>query len=115
MLEIRKVDDDFIDEHFGTERAQYQRVTAMELLRGGNIGLSTLSVRNVTSKLRPNTKLIAMKFKCLSEARNSMHSVYMVFENADGKNNFVPSPASHIALARTVRSFVPTCCAFCTL
>ena len=56
----------------------------------------------------------AMKCKCLSEARNSMHSVYMVFENADGKNNFVPSPASHIALARTGRSFVLTCCAFYT-
>ena len=64
MLEIRKVDDDFIDEHFGTERAQYQRVTAIELVQGLNIGLSSLSVRNVTPKLRPNTKIIAMKFNC---------------------------------------------------
>eukprot|EP00956_Cyclotella_meneghiniana_P029481 scaffold71416_cov81-Cyclotella_meneghiniana.AAC.4 len=63
MLEIRQIDHDSVNEHFGTERAQYQRVTAIELVQGDNIGLS-LSVRNVTPKLRPNTKIIAMKFNC---------------------------------------------------
>ena len=90
---LKTVDDDYIDHHFGTERAQYQRVTALELLNGGNIGLSTTMIRNVKSELKPGEELIAIKFKCLSEERSIVHSLYMVFENKP-RGDYIPSPAS---------------------
>mmetsp|Transcript_40001 Transcript_40001/g.84021 ORF Transcript_40001/g.84021 Transcript_40001/m.84021 type:complete len:240 (+) Transcript_40001:1069-1788(+) len=41
---LKVVDDNYIGHHFGTGRAQYQQVTAFNLLNGGNIGLSTAMV-----------------------------------------------------------------------
>lgn len=49
--------------------------------------------RNVQSKLKPDKKLIAFKFKCLSSERPIVHNVYMVFEN-DKDGEYVPAPAS---------------------
>lgn len=91
---LRVVDDDYIDKHFGTDSAQYQRETAFELMNGGNIGLSTVMIRNVQSKLKPGKKLIAIKFKCLSKERKIVHTVYMVFED-EGTKEYIPSPASY--------------------
>lgn len=91
---LRPVDDNYIDQHFGTERAQHCRETALDLLNGGNVGLSTVLVRNVKSKMRPDQELIAINFKCLSKERSITHSVYMVFENKKG-GDYVPSPASY--------------------
>ena len=91
---LKTVDDDYINRHFGTERAQYERVNAFNLMKGGNIDLSTLSVRNVKSDLEPDKQLIVFKFKCLSKERGILHTVYMVFENKDG-GEYIPSPASY--------------------
>ena len=91
---LKLVDNDYIDRHFGTERAQYERLTAFRLLDAGNIDLSTVSVRNVKSKLEPNKHLIVFKFKCLSKERGILHTEYMVFENKPG-GDYIPSPCSY--------------------
>ena len=91
---LKTVDNDYIDRHFGTNRAQYERQTAFRLLKGGNIDLSTVSVRNVKSKSEPDKKLIVFKFKCLSKERGIVHTEYMVFENKEG-GEYIPSPASY--------------------
>lgn len=88
------MDDNYIDRHFGTESAQYERLTAFRLLEGGNIDLSTVSVRNVKSKSEPNKHLIVFKFKCLSKERSILHTEYMVFENKAG-GEYIPSPCSY--------------------
>ena len=88
------MDKDYIDRHFGTERAQYERLTAFRLMKGGNIDLSTVTVRNVKSKLEPNKDLIVFKFKCLSKERGIVHTEYMVFENKVG-GDYIPSPCSY--------------------
>lgn len=53
-----------------------------------------MMIRNVTSELKPGEKMIATKFKCLSEERSVVHSVYMVFENKD-EGDYIPSPTSY--------------------
>lgn len=96
---LRVVDDDYIDKHFGTDSAQYQRETAFELMNGGNIGLSTVMIRNVQSKLKPGKKLIAIKFKCLSkEARLFTLSTWCLKTRV--QKSTYPLQL-HIALART--------------
>ena len=47
------VDDGYIDRHFGVDSAQYERESAFVLLKGGNIGLCTMLVRNVKSEMKP--------------------------------------------------------------
>ena len=92
MRSLTTVDDAYIDRHFGTMRAQYERATAFSLLKGGNISLSSMKVRNVKSNLHPGKKLVVFKYKCLSKVRNVVHTEYMVFEK-DG--SFIPSPDSY--------------------
>ena len=95
IRQLRKVTQEMINEHFGTERAQYERDTAFVLLGGGNLGCcKTMKVRNVKSKLAPEKHLIVFTFKCLSKERAILHTVYMVFENADN-GDYIPSPASY--------------------
>ena len=94
MLMLETVDTNYIDRHYGTEHAQYERATALNLLTGSNIDLSTTSVRNVKSKLEPDKQLIVFKFKCLSKERGIVHTVYMVFENKEG-GEYIPSPCSY--------------------
>lgn len=87
--------DDDIDRHFGAERAHYERETALRLLKGGNVGLSTVAVRNVKSDLELNKRLIVFKFKkCMSKERGILHTKYMVFENKEG-GDYITSPASY--------------------
>lgn len=74
--------------------AQYERLSAYQLLEGGNIGLSTIKARNVKSDLRPGKNLIAFMFQCLSSERPIVHNVYMVFENSTS-GEYVPSPCSY--------------------
>lgn len=91
---LKTIDDAYIDNHFGTESAQYERVSAYELLKGGNISLKSVKVRNVQSDLRPGKHLLAFVFQCLSAERSVVHNLYIVFENgADGE--YVPSPCSY--------------------
>lgn len=94
MLMLKTVTDEYIDTHYGTDRAQYERVTALALMKGGNIDLSTISVRNVKSKLEPDKKMIVFKFKCLSKERGIVHTGYMVFENKEG-GEYIQSPCSY--------------------
>lgn len=90
---LLEVNDNYIDKHFGTESAQYERVSAFQLLNGGNLGVKSIKVRNVRSGLRPNTNLLAFGFDCLSSERSIVHRVYMVFENKEG-GEYVASPCS---------------------
>ncbi|KAL9189536.1 hypothetical protein ACHAXT_009211 [Thalassiosira profunda] len=93
MRSLKLVDNDYIDRHYGTESAQYERATAMALLEGGCIGLSTIKARNVKSEMHRGKKLVAFMFQCLSKERGKfVHNVYVVFER-DGE--FVPSPCSY--------------------
>lgn len=94
MLMLKTVTTEYIDNHYGTDRAQYERSTAFALLEGGNIDLSTISVRNVKSKLEPDKQLIVFKFKCLSKERGIVHTEYMVFENKVG-GEYIQSPCSY--------------------
>lgn len=94
MRSIKAVDDAYIDRHFGTERAQYQRAKAFAVLKAGNIGLSTIKVKNVQSKERPGKHLVAFTFQCLSSHRSVVHNVYVVFEN-NSEGEYVPSPLTY--------------------
>lgn len=86
--------NDYINEHFGMERAQFERDTAALLFKGGNIGCETsMNARNVKSEHVPGKQLVAFAFKCLSKERNIVHTVYMVFENKEG-GDYIPSPCS---------------------
>ena len=88
------VDDDYIDRHFGTEVAQYEKCKAFMLLDSGNIGLRKIKARNVKSAAKPGMNLIAFMFQCLSSERNVLYILCMVFVNvADGE--YVQSPCSY--------------------
>lgn len=89
------VDDEYVSRHFGTERAQYTREKALNLLKGGYVDASSIRIRNVKSDLRqPGESLIAVKFQCLSSERGILHNVYVVFENKNG-GEYVPTPCSY--------------------
>ena len=88
------MDDDYVDRHFGSERAQYEKATAFALLDGGNIGLSTIKARNIKSNLHPGKNLIVFKFKCMSKERGLVHTAYMVFENKPG-GEYIEAPDSY--------------------
>jgi len=91
---LKRVDDAYIDRHFGVDRAQYERETAFALLQGGNIGLTSLVARNVKSNLVPGKELIMFKAPCMSKERAIVHTLYMVFEN-EVNGDYIPSPASY--------------------
>lgn len=88
------MDDDYIDCHYGTERAQTVRERALNLLKNGNIDFKSIKVRNVKSDLRAaGEHLLAIQFMCLGSSRGLLHNVYVVMENKDD-GEYVPSPCS---------------------
>ena len=65
---LKPIDDDYIDCHYGTERAQTVRERALNLLKNGNIDFKSIKVRNVKSDLRAaGEHLLAMQFMCLDD------------------------------------------------
>ncbi|KAL9188999.1 hypothetical protein ACHAXT_011489 [Thalassiosira profunda] len=91
---LKTIDDAYIDKHFGTERAQYERLRAFRLLKSGCILLKSIKARNVQSDLREGKHLVAFVFECLSSERKLVHNVYVVFENGED-GEYVPAPCSY--------------------
>lgn len=95
LKSIKFIDDDYIDRHYGTKRAQTVRERALCLLKGGNIDYKSLRIRNVKSDLRKKGEhLVAIEFKCLGSTRKILHNVYVVMENKDD-GEYVSAPCSY--------------------
>lgn len=100
--------NDYINEHFGMERAQFERDTAALLFKGGNIGCETsMNARNVKSEHEPGKQLVAFTFKCLSKEQTSC--IQYIWYLRTKKEVTISHRHAHVVHARTVPSFVLIC------
>ena len=95
--------NDYINEHFGMERAQFERDTAALLFKGGNIGCETsMNARNVKSEHEPGKQ----PSRSSVLAKNETSCIQYIWYLRTKKEVTISHHHAHVVHARTVPSFV---------